>query len=464
MGDAPDRSLRFGPGLVPGRSGSAVRWLDVAVSSAAPHPSRPTLTRPRECVLGGVCEGVARHLGWSVGATRWLTVGLALCGGAGVLLYAWLWVLTPLDRPDRTGGNQASDARSGDDKTTAENGAEVRRKVPVPWVAFALCALCGLTALGLGGEVRPGTAGAAVVLPLLAGMIVFGVGAVAWDQFVDVAGAQRLASSAVSGWLRIVTGVTLVAVGVFGPLVWGDRAPGWLWVLFVFVALTGAAVLLAPLALRLWRELIAERTKRVREEERAVMAAHLHDSVLQTLALIQTKAGASSEAARLARAQERELRDWLYSGERHVDSDLVSDLRDTAAALELDYPVRFDVVAVGEGGERSSGELAAAAREAMLNAARHAGGEVSVYIEGAPTGTDVYIRDRGPGFALADVPVDRMGVRESIVGRMRRVGGTASVGPGAGGVGTEVRLRRGRQHPDQQPGAPGETVEREERA
>jgi signal transduction histidine kinase len=162
--------------------------------------------------------------------------------------------------------------------------------------------------------------------------------------------------------------------------------------------------------------------------------------VLQTLALIQTRAGASSEVARLARAQERELRDWLYSGERRDDSDLVTDLRDTAAALELDYPVRFDVVAVGETEERSSGEVAAAAREAMLNAARHAGGEVSVYVEGTARSVDVFVRDRGPGFRVDDVPGDRMGVRESIIGRMRRAGGQASVGSGAGGEGTEVRL------------------------
>jgi signal transduction histidine kinase len=199
-------------------------------------------------------------------------------------------------------------------------------------------------------------------------------------------------------------------------------------------------VLAGPWALRVWRELIEERTKRVREEERAELAAHLHDSVLQTLALIQTRAGASSEVARLARAQERELRDWLYSGERRDDSDLVTDLRDTAAALELDYPVRFDVVAVGETEERSSGEVAAAAREAMLNAARHAGGEVSVYVEGTARSVDVFVRDRGPGFRVDDVPGDRMGVRESIIGRMRRAGGQASVGSGAGGEGTEVRL------------------------
>jgi signal transduction histidine kinase len=414
----------------------------------APRPARAAerqpLVRPRDCVLGGVSVAVARHLGWSVDATRWLAVGLTLCGGAGILLYAWLWALTPLE--------------------PAAPGAQgvVHRRVSVPWVLFALAATCGVVVLALGGGFRGGTVAAASVLPALTAAIVFGAGAVAWDQLIDATAPRTRAAART---LRVASGVVLVAVGILAPLAWSESAPGWLWVLFVVTALAGVAVLIAPLALRLWRELIAERTTRVREEERAVIAAHLHDSVLQTLALIQTKAGASSEVARLARAQERELRDWLYSGQRSVDSDLVSDLRDAAAALELDYPVRFDVVAagldaVGTSGEHSSpspshapphgarvpdapwaqAELAAASREAMLNAARHAGGDVSVYIEGSATATEVYVRDRGPGFALADVPSDRMGVRESIVGRMRRAGGTASVGAGAGGVGTEVRL------------------------
>jgi signal transduction histidine kinase len=178
--------------------------------------------------------------------------------------------------------------------------------------------------------------------------------------------------------------------------------------------------------------------RRIREEQRSEMAAHLHDSVLQTLALIQNRAGASSEAARLARAQERELRAWLYDGDAPADSDLPTDLRDYAGALELDYPVRIDVVSAGLSAERASGGLAAAAREAMLNASRHAGGEISVYIEGSAAGVDVFVRDRGPGFALDDVPGDRLGVRESIIGRMRRSGGSGSVRSDENG--TEVHL------------------------
>ena len=408
---------------------------------------RPPLLRPRECALGGVCVAVARHLGWSVRATRWLAVGLALCGGAGILLYMWLWALTPLE--------------------PADAGAHglVHRRVSVPWVLFAVAAALTLLVFVLGGSFRAGLTNPAVLFPVITGLIACGVGAVAWDQLMDAAAPRN---EVTARWLRTATGVLLLAAGILGMLVWGGGAPGWAWMLFLAAVLAGVAVLAGAWALRLWRELIAERTKRVREEERAELAAHLHDSVLQTLALIQTRAGASSEVARLARAQERELREWLYSGERRDDSDLVTDLRDTAAALELDYPVRFDLVAVGETNERSSGEVAAAAREAMLNAARHAGGDVSVYVESTPHSVDVFVRDRGPGFDLGEVPSDRMGVRESIVGRMRRAGGQASVrrgagspgagGAGAEGAGTEVRIHldHGDEHAAEQGAEPGE--------
>jgi signal transduction histidine kinase len=111
-----------------------------------------------------------------------------------------------------------------------------------------------------------------------------------------------------------------------------------------------------------------------------------------------------------------------------------------AAAIELDYPVRLDVVAAGDTAGPSHTALVAAAREAMLNAARHAGGDVSVYVESSRDAVDVFIRDRGAGVDLAALPADRLGIRESIIGRMTRAGGTATVGPGSGGVGTEVHL------------------------
>ncbi|WP_239451969.1 sensor histidine kinase [Frondihabitans sp. PAMC 28766] len=226
----------------------------------------------------------------------------------------------------------------------------------------------------------------------------------------------------------------LLAVASVGP------DAGWLWLLVVVTAAAAVAAAVGPELLTLRRQATARRTAVVRDEQRAEMAAHLHDSVLQTLALIQNRAGASSEVARIARAQERELRDWLHAGASSVERDLATDLRDFGAALELDYPARIEVVVVGGTSELGTGEVAASAREAMLNAARHAGGDISVYLESTPSSVDVFVRDRGEGFAIDDVPEDRLGVRESIVGRMRRAGGTARVRPGAGGTGTEVYL------------------------
>jgi signal transduction histidine kinase len=200
------------------------------------------------------------------------------------------------------------------------------------------------------------------------------------------------------------------------------------------------AVLAAPRLVTLWTTLMAERAARVRQDQRADIAAHLHDSVLQTLALIQTRAGASSEVARIARAQERELRDWLFADDVPSAADLATELREIAGVIELDYSAHIEVVAAGVAVPAASAALVGAAREAILNAARHAGGDIAVYVESTTTIIDVFIRDRGAGVDLAALPADRLGIRESIIGRMTRAGGTATVGRGAGG-GTEVHLR-----------------------
>lgn len=227
-------------------------------------------------------------------------------------------------------------------------------------------------------------------------------------------------------------------------------------VLPALAVLGGVALAIAPWLLRLNRELIAERSGRAREAERAEIAAHLHDSVLQTLAAIQQRSEPGSEVARLARGQERDLREWLFRTadgavppERALPED---ELREHAAMLEADHAVRFEVVSVGSGGAAPEA-IVAAAREAMLNAARHAGGEVTVYLETTPTRVSIDVTDRGPGFDLEGLPEGRMGVRESILGRMQRAGGDARIAPGPGGSGTAVRLSMPLEPAD----APGET-------
>ena len=370
-------------------------------------PTRPPLARPRRVVVGGVCLAVANHLGWSVGRARSAAVLLAFCGGAGVLLYLWLWAFVPLEP-------------SVDDEP-----AGVRRSAPATVVLLVVAALAAAAFL-LGSRE---SAADLLVLTAASGL------AVVWSLTFDRNDPGRTAAA---GTVSRLVAVALLVVGGVAALL--SRPTALNAVLGVAMVVLGVAVLAAPRVVALASDLQSARTARVRAEQRAEIAAHLHDSVLQTLALIQNRAGASSEVARIARAQERELRDWLFVGDAPVVADLATELRDIAALVELEYPVRIEVVTAGASVENSSSPLVAAAREAMLNAARHAGGDVSVYVETPPGAIDVFVRDRGPGVDLSSLPADRLGIRESIIGRMSRAGGTATVRPGSGGSGTEVHL------------------------
>ncbi|MBT2483416.1 MULTISPECIES: ATP-binding protein [unclassified Microbacterium] len=375
-------------------------------------PPRPPLTRDRECLVSGVSAGLARHLGARVWMVRALFIGLALCGGAGILLYTWCWMFTSWEDGD----------------------ASPTRRMPVAWLLLVPAVVGTLLVLFWRGgtDWLSGTIPSDAAAVVVGGTVAFATGAGLWATLIDSTDTAR-------GPRHTMT-VRVLATALLGLMfaLLLARPGASVGVALVLVPLAGLLAVILSTMIPRWRDLAGERVRRIREEQRSEMAAHLHDSVLQTLALIQNRAGASSEAARLARAQERELRAWLYDGDAPADSDLATDLRDYAGGLELDYPVRIDVVSAGLSAERASGELAAAAREAMLNAARHAGGEISVYIEGSATGVDVFVRDRGAGFRLDDVPGDRLGVRESIVGRMRRAGGSGTVRSEANG--TEVHL------------------------
>jgi len=374
-------------------------------------PLRPPLARPRRAVLGGVSVALANHLRWPVRFVRFAFLCLILAGGAGILFYLWLWALAPLE-----GETDAA--------------APVIRRVPVAAALLALAGVAVLTELAGILNSSDGTVNFALVAAAIAGG-----GAVAWSLVLDPTDPTR--SARYGTLVRTASTVALLLAGIAALL---SRPSAVNAVLGVVVIVVAVGVLLAPRIVTLWNDLMTERSARVREEQRAEIAAHLHDSVLQTLALIQNRAGASSEVARIARAQERELRDWLFADDVPSRGDLATELREIAAAIELDYAVRIEVVAVGESVDRPAAALVGAAREAMLNAARHAGGEVSVYVETPPGAIDVFVRDRGPGVDLAALPDDRLGIRESIIGRMARAGGTATVRPGTGS-GTEVHLR-----------------------
>jgi signal transduction histidine kinase len=179
---------------------------------------------------------------------------------------------------------------------------------------------------------------------------------------------------------------------------------------------------------RLWGDLRTEQTQRIRETERADIAAHLHDSVLQTLALIQRKAGEPAEVVRLARAQERELRGWLYAGPLGSQASLASAVTEVAHEVEDLHGIPIELVVTGDRPLDLAGTaLVQALREALLNAVRHGAPPVSVYVEVGLEVVEAFVRDHGPGFELSEVPLDRFGVRESILGRMRRNRGSAGV-------------------------------------
>ena len=379
-------------------------------AAVRPPVERPPLVRPRDTQVGGVSSALARHLGLRVGNVRAVLVLLTFAGGAGALFYLWLWALVPLVPA-----------------TGEETG--VRHRAPVVIVLASLTGAAALIAIAdsLAGRTADATP-ALIALALLAGATV------AWSLAIDRADPGR--STTYRGAPSPIVAAVLLLTGTVAL----TSRPGTVnAVIAVGLIVIGIGVIVVPRIVTLSGDLMEERTARVREVQRAEIAAHLHDSVLQTLALIQNRAGASSEVARIARAQERELRDWLFAGDEPTAMDLATQLRDIAATIELDHAARIEIVTVGEPVE-AAGAIISAAREAMLNAARHAGGEVSVYVETSVSAIDVFVRDRGPGVLLADIPDDRLGIRESIIGRMTRAGGSAVMRPGVGGSGTEVHL------------------------
>jgi signal transduction histidine kinase len=255
-----------------------------------------------------------------------------------------------------------------------------------------------------------------------------------WRQ-ADEAQRSRWRATATGprGLTRTLAGGALLAAGLAGFLAQrGQLASARAGLLSTAVVVAGIALLSSPWWVTMASDLSNERRERIRSQERAEVAAHVHDSVLQTLTLIQRDPG---DARRLARRQERELRSWLYPS---VATGTLADAVDRAAAeVEELHGVRVEVVHAGDAplDERAQA-LVLAAREAMTNAARHGGvDEVSVFVE--PTA--VYVRDRGRGFDLDGIAPDRRGVAESIRGRMERVGGTARIVT-APGQGTDVEL------------------------
>lgn len=379
-------------------------------------------------LLSGVAAGVAAMVGTPPLLVRLVFVVLALVNGAGILLYVGCHLLVPDDTGRRAESSTA-------------------RAVLLAVVAFVGAAVVeGLGFLSLSGVAVPIALGAVGAMFLW--FEVRGDRSEARPPIIEV--VRRIVGDEMPrgrqgriAVARSLVGVSLIIAGlvVFVASSGSIRALGSALGAFGLLAL-GLMLLVGPSLWRLGEEVIDERTARVRSDERADMAAHLHDSVLQTLTLIQRHPGRADEVARLARRQERELRTWLRNPERPVGHTVGDLIRAVADGVEDDYDVTVDVVLVGDlPADDRIGAVVDAAGEALRNAARHAEVEsMSVYAEISESAVEVFVRDRGVGFERAAVPDDRRGIAESIEGRMERIGGEATV-KSEPGAGTEVVLR-----------------------
>ncbi len=360
---------------------------------------------PQGAVIAGVCTGLAEHLRVPVRTVRGVLALLVLAAGVGFVAYLALWLFVPRRRDRDLQGSS--------------------------WPLFGMVGvIVGAVWLGIG----------AAALPLL--LVACG-GALVWRQ-----SDRRDEGSSWGARLRTGGGLGLVALGamlfVARSVGLGRAAQG---IGSLAIVLVSIAVVLSPLVLELIRERDEERAAKARERERAETAAHLHDSVLQTLLLIQRNSADPVAVTRLARAEERGLRQWLYgrAGGDPGGTGFAALLQVAAAQVEQRHGKLVDVVTVGDvaGPAMSDAIVAAvaAAREAINNAAAHSGDPdpIRVFGQAGDEQVEVFVRDRGRGFDPVEVAPDRGGVRESIIGRVARVGGSADIRskPGAG---TEVHI------------------------
>ena len=365
-------------------------------------------------------------------AVRVAFVVATFFNAAGIFAYLILWRLLPLAEPTLPAGLESASRRGLRSGRGRIGPIEVLQTVAVCAIGAGVLLLLQLTGRGVNGS---------LLLPLLVGLL--GV-SVIWRQLDDVAWQRWMRQT--SGWAfaaRIGAGVVMVALAAVYVLSQERGLSGVLDVASATgIALVGIALILGPWISKLLGDLTAERRERVRSQERADVAAHLHDSVLQTLALLQKNADDPAAVATLARRQERDLRGWLYGNEdRHGDS-LVAALRLAGVEVEEAHHVTVEVVGVGDAAlDSDASALARAAREAMVNAAKHAGvGRVDVYAECDGRTAEVFVRDRGKGFDPDQVAEDRLGIRGSIVGRIERHGGTVTI-RSAPDEGTEVWMQ-----------------------
>ncbi|HEY4854487.1 MAG TPA: PspC domain-containing protein [Streptosporangiaceae bacterium] len=404
------------------------------------------MRRGREDRLaGGVAAGVAARTGFDVTVVRTVFVLASLLGGFGAAAYVLAWLLVPAD---------------GGDSNIAREALTDRRGIALAAGLGSLLVVVLLIASALGAAWLGNLAWPLVISA--AGIVLIWRNAPADEQALMRRLAEPLPGltdgNRRSGTVLRLSFAALLLAGGLIALLSGNESIALLRPLGgVALVIAAIVVVLAPWWLRIARDLVVERQARVRAEERADMAAQVHDSVLQTLALIQRRAGEPQQVIQLARAQERELRAWLFDGRAPGSIDrqgmtFAAGVRLIQQEVEAQHRVAVEAVTVGDCElDDDLSALLAAAREATVNAVKWSGAEVvSIFAEVEPAEVSLFVRDRGRGFDPESVPGDRKGLAESVHARMARRGGSADV-RSAQGEGTEVSLTMPRAAGERQP-------------
>lgn len=381
---------------------------------------------PPAALMGGVCAGIATHLGVNVWLVRAIFVGLLFLNGVGALAYALAIALIPA-------GNPASSQLAAPTRLAAQlnqlQSKDGRDQATTIFSGVVLLALAAILVAWSRGWLESNA-----YLPLL----IIGCGAaLAWSQAEEVMHTPR----SMAAIARLAAGLALAVLGV---LIWlsdhTDMSGMLIGAFAALVMLSVVALVLAPLWLGVIRQLSQTQAAQARASERADIAAHLHDSVLQTLTLLRAQADDPQRVAALALSQERELRAWLYGDNHPTNENLRSEVESVSREIEQLYGVPVDSVIVGDTPATAKTRvLTSALREALANAVRHGKPPISLYVEVSDQEVEAYVRDHGAGFDLEAINLDRHGVRDSIIGRMQRHGGSATIR--AREPGTEVCLR-----------------------
>jgi signal transduction histidine kinase len=367
-------------------------------------------------MLAGVAGGIAESAGVSPIYVRAAFVCLSLAGGIGIVAYIVLALVVP-DDPSRN-----------EDHT--EGVASKPQLVGMALMFGSVMLLLQATGLWLGSVVWPTT------------LVVFGLAIAIDTSGINYERSLQGVTAGRRSWWLVIGGLAMMVAGLVVVLRSLDRLQSvGVLAIALIVAVGGFVIVAGPWLWSLIEDLRTERRARIRSEEKAEVAAHLHDSVLQTLALIQ-RTDDPKKMVTLARSQERDLRSWLFDDGRTGTDSIQGALTNAATKVEAAHDVPVSVVVVGEANlsPKNHEALVGAATEAMMNAAKHSGApKVSVYAEMADGSINVYVSDQGDGFDRDSVDGDRRGIRESIEARMQRHGGTATI-ESIAGEGTEVHL------------------------